>query len=258
MVTLVTPYSLGTIGKRLVETLAIAIVYIASAQLGFLVAIPPGNVTVVWPPSGIALTAMLLLGSRAWAGIWLGSFLVNVLFFLSDNILFTTAATAASSIAVGSTLQAFLAAFLYRRVIGPRIPNEAKQVVIFIILAALSCLVAATVGATSLAFAGAIPWANYAFSWVTWWLGDLTGILTVAPLLLVVGYRVLPGEGQKRLAFVWINGGVGLSLIACYNIWNLGDQAVAAYFGVSGAWGVLAAYRIALMRGMLLEAGFST
>ena len=233
-----TPYSLGTIGKRLVETLAIAIVYIATAQLGFLVAIPPGNVTVVWPPSGIALTAMLLLGSPAWAGICLGSFLVNMFFFLSDNILPTTAATAASSIAVGSTLQAFLAAFLYRRVIGPRIPNETKQVVIFIILAALSCLVAATVGTSSLAFAGAIPWANYAFSWVTWWLGDLTGILTVAPLLLVVGYRVLPGEGQKRLAFVWINGGVGLSLIACYHIWKLGGQLS---LGVSGAWGVLAA-----------------
>ncbi|MGI8427461.1 MAG: MASE1 domain-containing protein, partial [Actinomycetota bacterium] len=81
-----TPYSLGNISKRLVEALAIAIVYIATAQLGFLVAIPPGNVTVIWPPSGIALTAMLLLGSRAWAGIWLGSFLVNV-FFLSDNML---------------------------------------------------------------------------------------------------------------------------------------------------------------------------
>ena len=197
-----TPYSLGNISKRLVEALAIAIVYIATAQLGFLVAIPPGNVTVVWPPSGIALTAMLLLGSRAWAGIWLGSFLVNV-FFLVDNMSSTTAVTAASSIAVGSTLQAFLAAFLYRRVIGPRVPNEAKQVVTFIILAALSCLVAATIGATSLAVAGAIPWANYAISWTTWWLGDLTGILTVAPLLLIVGYRALPG--QRRT--VWLSYG---------------------------------------------------
>ena len=82
VVTLMTPYSLGNISKRLVEALAIAIVYIATAQLGFLVAIPPGNVTVIWPPSGIALTAMLLLGSRAWAGIWLGSFLVNVFFLV--------------------------------------------------------------------------------------------------------------------------------------------------------------------------------
>ena len=232
-----TPYSLGNISKRLVEALAIAIVYIATAQLGFLVAIPPGNVTVIWPPSGIALTAMLVLGSRAWAGIWLGSFLVNV-FFLVDNMSSTTAVTAASSIAVGSTLQAFLAAFLYRRMIGPRVPNEAKQMVTFIILAALSCLVAATIGATSLAVAGAILWANYAISWTTWWLGDLTGILTVAPLLLIVGYRALPGQRRTGLAFVWINGGVGLSLIACYNIWNLGDQTVAGY---PGAWAVLAA-----------------
>ena len=60
------------IGKRLVEALAIAIVYIATAQLGFLTAISPGNVTVVWPPSGIALAAMLLLGYRAWAGCLVG------------------------------------------------------------------------------------------------------------------------------------------------------------------------------------------
>ena len=65
-----------------VETLAIAIVYIATAQPGFLIAIPPGNVTVVWPPSGIALAAVLLLGYRAAAGVWLGSFLVNLLFFV--------------------------------------------------------------------------------------------------------------------------------------------------------------------------------
>ncbi|MCA1604243.1 MAG: PAS domain-containing protein, partial [Acidobacteria bacterium] len=106
---------------------------------------------------------------------------------------------------------------------------------------ALSSLVAATMGASSLALAGAIPWANYSFSWATWWLGDLTGIPTVAPLLLIVGYRVVPGEGKKRLAFLWINGGLGLSLIACYTIWNLGDQTVAGYLGASGAWGVLAA-----------------
>jgi hypothetical protein len=58
---------MANMGKPLVEALAIAIVYIATAQLGFLAAIPPGNVTVVWPPSGIALAAMLLLGYRAWA-----------------------------------------------------------------------------------------------------------------------------------------------------------------------------------------------
>ena len=71
------------IGKQAVESLAIAIVYIATAQPGFLIAIPPGNVTVVWPPSGVALAAVALLGYRAATGVWLGSFLVNLLFFVS-------------------------------------------------------------------------------------------------------------------------------------------------------------------------------
>jgi diguanylate cyclase (GGDEF)-like protein/PAS domain S-box-containing protein len=224
------------IGKRLVEALAIAIVYIATAQLGFLAAIPPGNVTVVWPPSGIALAAMLLLGYRAWAGVWLGSFLVNVLFFVFHDALFSTAVTAASSIAAGSTLQAFLAAFLYRRMIGPGIPHELKGVFNFMTLATLSCLVAPTVGMRSLVFSSAATWADYTDTWLTWWLGDLVGILTVAPVLLMVGYRVRQGQGIKYWAFPLISGGVGLTLIAGYSIWNQGEQAMAAYLGVSPAW----------------------
>ena len=235
---------MANIGKHLVETLAIAIVYIATAQLGFLAATAPGNVTVVWPPSGIALAAMLLLGYRAWAGVWLGSFLVNVLFFIFHDTLVPTAVTAASSIAVGSMLQAMLAAFLYRRMIGPRIPHELKGVFSFMTLATVSCLVAPTVGVSSLAFSNAITWSQYTDTWLTWWLGDVVGILTIAPVLLMVGYRLRQGQGTKYLAFPLINGGVGLSLIAGYNIWKLEDQGVTAFLGVSPAWlswGVFAA-----------------
>ena len=115
------------IGKRAVEALAIAMVYIGTAQPGFLIAIAPGNVTVVWPPSGIALAAMLLLGYRAGAGVWLGSFLVNLLFFIFHDVLATTAVITAGSIATGSMLQAFLAAFLYRRMIGAQIPPGTRR-----------------------------------------------------------------------------------------------------------------------------------
>ena len=224
------------IGKRLVEAVAIAIVYIATAQLGFLAAISPGNVTVVWPSSGIALAAMLLLGNRAWAGVWLGSFLVNLLFFIFYEMVFIAAVTAASCIAAGSMLQAFLAAFLYRRMIGLRIPHELKGVLNFMTLAALSCLVTPTVGVSSLAFSNAIALGNYIDTWLTWWIGEVVGILTVAPVLLIVGYRARQGRGKKYLAFPLINGGVGLSLIASYNNWKLGDQDVAAMLGLSPAW----------------------
>jgi diguanylate cyclase (GGDEF)-like protein/PAS domain S-box-containing protein len=240
------------IGKRLVEALAIAIVYIATAQLGFLTAISPGNVTVVWPPSGIALAAILLLGYRAWAGICLGSFLVNALFFIFHDTLFSTAVAAASSIAAGSTLQAILAALLYRRMIGPHNPREFKGIFSFMTVAALSCLVAATVGVSSLAFSSAIAWSNYTDTWLTWWLGDVVGILTVAPVLLIVGYRVRQGQGIKYLAFPLISGGIGLTLIAGYNIWKLGDQAVATYLGVSPAWLSWSVFATGLLLAVLL------
>ncbi|MGR9108235.1 MAG: EAL domain-containing protein [Gammaproteobacteria bacterium] len=236
-----TLYSLANVSRRSMEALAIAIVYVATAQLGFFVAIPPGNVTVIWPPSGIALTAILVLGSRAWAGIWLGSFLVNAYFFLSNQIGLLTAVSAAGSIALGSTLQAWLAALFYRYLIGPQIPNTIRQNVVFVILAVLSCLIAASVGASSLAFAGAIPWTQFPISWVTWWLGDLTGILTVTPVLLIVAFRVMPEQGKKRWPFVWINGAVGLALIACYHFSSLWDHTVTAYIGAGRVWAVLAA-----------------
>jgi integral membrane sensor domain MASE1 len=240
------------VGKRAVEALAIAMVYIGTAQPGFLIAIAPGNVTVVWPPSGIALAATLLLGYRAGAGIWLGSFLVNLLFFMFHNVLATTAIITAGSIATGSMFQAFLAAFLYRRVIGVQIPPGLIAVFKFMIIAALSCLVAATVGVSSLAFSSAIVWTSVTNAWLTWWVGDLVGILTIAPVLLVVGYKNRQGQNIKYLSFPLISGVFGITFFMIYNIWNLGDRAVAAYLGVSPAWLSWGVFVIGLLSATLL------
>jgi PAS domain S-box-containing protein len=246
---------MAPIGKRALETLAIATVYIATAQPGFLIAIAPGNVTVVWPPSGIALAAMILLGYRAWPSVWLGSFLVNLLFFIFHNVLLTTAVTTASSIATGSMLQAFLAAFLYRRLLGTHIPQALKDVLKFTTVAALSCLVAATVGTSSLAFGSAIAWTHYTDTWLTWWLGDLVGILTVAPVLLVVGYRTRQGQGTWGWAFPLICGAAGVLVIAGYNIWRLGDQNLAIYLGISATWLSWSVFGVGLLLAVLLASG---
>jgi integral membrane sensor domain MASE1 len=227
-------------------------VYIVTAMPGLLIAIAPGNVAVVWPPSGIALTAMLLLGSRAGAGVWVGAFLVNLLFFIFHDTLMTTAVVTASSIATGSMLQAFLAAFLYRRTFGADIPPGLEGVLKFTIIAAFSCLVAATFGTSSLAFSSANVWTNYTDTWLTWWLGDMVGILTVAPLLLVVGYRSRQRLGNKYLIFPLVSGATGLAFITCYNVWKLGNHAAAAYLGVGPAWWSLGLFATGLLLATLL------
>ena len=60
------------------KILLTALVYFFSGKLGFALAIDPGNVTAVFPPSGIALGALLIFGLRVWPGIFLGSFFLNI------------------------------------------------------------------------------------------------------------------------------------------------------------------------------------
>src|SRR6186997_2491575 len=89
---------------------ALATTYFVTAKLSLPLAIPPGYATAVWPPSGIALAALLLLGPRLWPGVWLGAALVNATVELSW--------LAAAIIATGNTLEALAAAALIRRDAG--------------------------------------------------------------------------------------------------------------------------------------------
>jgi signal transduction histidine kinase len=161
--------------------------YFGSGKLGLLLADVYGNVTPVWPTTGIALAAILLGGYRMWPGIAVGALLVNA----STGV----PLAAASGIALGNTLEAVSGAYLLHRVIGFRNPPERLQDVLgFALLAAgLSTMVSASIGVISLGLAGMIPWSECGEAWRVWWLGDAVGDLLVAPVLLT-------WEGTPRLS----------------------------------------------------------
>ena len=111
---------------RVMRVLGVAILYLLTAKLGFLMAIHPGNVTAVWPPSGIALAALLLWGQRLWPGILLGSFLANTWVFRGMD-LGAVDIVVGGCIAVGSVLQALSGDAALRWWIGAsygRLPDE--------------------------------------------------------------------------------------------------------------------------------------
>ena len=171
----------------------LATVYYAAAKLALAFAIPPGNATPVWPPSGIALAAILLFGYPVWPGIWLGATLVNA----------TTAVSlaTAASIGVGNTLEALLAAWLLRRLIGRENAFlRAKDVFTFGgLVGGSSCMVAATVGVTSLWLGGLMPLEAYVPNWLTWWLGDVSGIIVFTPLILTWREEAWGAWDRERL-----------------------------------------------------------
>jgi len=155
----------------------LASVYYSAAKVSLLLAIPPGYATAVWPPSGIALAALLILGKRHWPGIWIGA--------ASANLTVASSVPAAAVIATGNALEALVGAALIGRLIGPANPfARGEDVVKFVAVAALCPLVAATTALLPLSLVHALPGPELFRNWWTWWQGDATGIIIVAPLIL--------------------------------------------------------------------------
>jgi len=167
------------VSKNLLIGIAICAVYIVAAKLSLRLASVHPSATPVWPPTGIAIASLLVLGSRFWPAILIGAFLVNA----------TTAGSPLTSlgIATGNTLEAFLAAYLVNRFAnGRRAFERTWDILRFGLYAGiLSTAVAATFGVTTLGLGGFADWNQYWIIWRTWWLGDGAGALVFTPLLLL-------------------------------------------------------------------------
>ena len=155
----------------------LAAIYFGAARLALLLAIPPGYATALWPPSGIALAALLVLGPRLWPGVWIGSALANLSIDAS--------LPAAIVIATGSTLQALVLSALLRRHVDIAYRfRHVQQVVKFVVLSALGATIAPTVALIPLSLLYPLPGADLFANWRTWWQGDTSGILIFTPLIL--------------------------------------------------------------------------
>jgi len=166
------------LARRMSAIAAVAVVYFFAAKLGLTMAFTAEQVTMVWPPTGIALAAMLLGGHRVWPGIWIGAFLANATAHEPVAV--------AASIAMGNTLEAVSAAWLLRRFAGIDESLERFKSALGLVVfgALLSTGLSATIGVISLCVGGVQPWGAYRSLWFTWWLGDAMGDLLVAPVLL--------------------------------------------------------------------------
>ena len=160
----------------------LAAAYFIAGKLSLKLAFLNASASPVWPPSGIAIAALLLFGYRLWPGILVGAFFVNL--FTTGNLV------PSAGIAIGNTLESLIAAWLIHRIAsGLRAFDHAYDVFRFALALAISTLVAATIGVTTLALCGLAQWTNYPAIWITWWLGDFSGAVLFAPVLILwLGY----------------------------------------------------------------------
>lgn len=165
--------------KNLVVVASLAAVYFATGELGLMFSLMRPSVTPVWPPSGIAVAGLLVLGYRVWPGIFVGALAVEL----------TTPCGLATAfgVAVGNTLESLIAAWLANRFAGGR--NFLERPLDVLKFAALvgivSPLVSPPLGVRILSLDRFIFWGGGGATWLIWWLGDLVSTVILTPLLVV-------------------------------------------------------------------------
>ena len=126
--------------------------YLLTAKFGLQLDAVSGVATPVWPPTGIALVALVLYGYRLWPAVALAALVVNAT--IHQNPL-----PSAVAIAAGNTLEAILGVWLLRRYVDfrPSLDRVRDVLGLAILAAGLSTLVSATIGTTSGWLGGASP-----------------------------------------------------------------------------------------------------
>ena len=174
----------------LLKIILLAVVYHLSARLGLKMAYVQINTSPVWPPSGIALAALLIMGSSVWPGISLGVLIGSLITGAPFNV--------ALGITIGNTLEALCGAYLLKLFFRFHNPMDRIQDVVGLaVCSVFSTSIGATIGTVTLMITGNGDWQGFWGLWPTWWIGDLLGILVVAPVLLV-WFSPPPFQLQKR------------------------------------------------------------
>ena len=161
----------------LLQILTLAVVYHLAVRVGLRMAYVQVNTSPVWPPTGIALAALLIFGYRLWPGISLGVLLGSVLTGAPLGV--------AVGMTIGNTLEALAGAFGLQRIVAfHKELDRIRDVVGLALVSVVSTAISATFGTATLALTGSIG-GGYGTIWLTWWIGDLLGALVVTPILLV-------------------------------------------------------------------------
>ncbi len=176
--------------RYFLQIVCTALIYFGLATLSLTLQFQNSNATPVWPPSGFAFAIILLWGYRIAPGILFGAFAANLFIFITNQTVdYPIAIVLSMFIGLGNMLEAMAGNYLLRKFIPDfsidRFFNRTSQIFHFALTAGLMCIVSSTIGSFSVYFAGIIPLSQVSTVFITWWLGDFSGIVLLTTFIVI-------------------------------------------------------------------------
>ena len=173
--------------------------YYLAGRIGLELAYLDGAVAALWPPAGVGLAVLFLLGLRLWPAIVIGDLLLGDYSTPLGTVLAQT---------VGNTVALVVAAWLLRRFTRGRGGLErVSDVLAFVACALIAAVISAAVGPLALRLGDVIAPDELGRVVRTWTLGDAAGVLVVAPMILT--WASLHGLRRSQL----LEGAIVLALL---------------------------------------------
>ena len=196
------------------KLLFVALAYFVCGRMGLALPAVDSHITLIWLPTGIALAALLRWGYICWPGIFLGA--------LATNYSIDSSPLLDACIALGNTLGPLLAARILQRLEFQGTLDRARDILFLVSAAALGMLASASGGVISLLLFRVLPLQESGLAWLSWWAGDVVGVLMAVPLLLNLSGSTVKDIAPRRLEFlVW----AALTLTVGWGVFFLDNDA---------------------------------
>ena len=197
-----------------VKLLFVALVYFVSGRMGLALPSVDSHITLIWLPTGIAVAALLRWGNVCWPGIFLGALATS--YYIDFSPLLDLC------IALGNTLAPLLTALMLQRLKFRWTLDRPRDILFLVAASAMGMLVSASGGVTSLLIFGVLPVQNSGLAWLSWWAGDVLGVLMAVPLLINISIVQFKNVWAHRLEFLaWVS----LALILGWGVFFLNNDA---------------------------------
>jgi PAS domain S-box-containing protein len=202
-------------------TIFLAIAYFLTGYAGLLLPAEGSHITLLWLPTGIAVATLYRWGIGCWPGVTFGALAVNMSIGTSFPL--------ALGIAVGNTLGPLLATGILLRAGLQKDLKQWRDILLLTVAAMVGMLVSSSLGVLSLKFVGQLSSGPFS-AWLIWWVGDAIGVVTAAPLILVIDRSELRNLWSRRSEFLGLVVSITLAIAIVFFINGSSGPALAIAF----------------------------